>query len=297
MKPFILQGVEFDSKRMVVIACTDQGVYEIPVLPAPEHQCERYVIRFKNGRYVIMTKDFERLKNGAYTVIDVIRLAHEVTHLDGRVICPAYSLGKIIFEKLVDAESMKNAEKLGLSVVFRLENFLEDVLSKKLLIEIGFNREDVERAIPTDKRFNNIVKTWWTILKEIRNNLFGNMKPVEFPFEHLQRISFKTFEERIRFLFELYTSFDIFLILTMYRIGADINPKKSLTIIELNRWLSKQKEFVRRRIEEEEDPLWKLRWELEMERVDRRFQLWFKVFKRFLPLYFRAILKQLRLIK
>ncbi|RLI80196.1 hypothetical protein DRP04_08435 [Archaeoglobales archaeon] len=291
MKPFILQSVKFDNKKMVVRAYTDCGVYEFLVLPPSKDQNENYVIRFEDGKYVIRTKDYERLKRGDYTIVEEIKLAHEVTHLDERVICPIYSLGRIIAENYLDFESREKAKGMGLSIIFRFDNFFEDVFSKKLLIKLGFNKEDVEKTIPADKGFNEIVKLYCKFIEEMGYESLGNIiKREDNPFKNLQKIFFKSFEERIEYISEIYTLFDIIIMSQIYK----LNLASIKNLIKLQ---TEQREYVKKRAKTETDPLWKLRWELEMERLDKQFSLTFSLFKRFLSLFKIIFLKSLRIIK
>ncbi|WP_456329102.1 hypothetical protein [Archaeoglobus sp.] len=96
MKPFILKSTEFNHEKMEVIAHTDCGDFRFPVLPPRDDQKHGYETGFENGRYVIRTKDYEKLKSGDYSKEEEIKLFHEVCHYDKRVILPFHSYSLFI---------------------------------------------------------------------------------------------------------------------------------------------------------------------------------------------------------
>ncbi len=140
MRPFILKSAEFNRKKMVVIAYTDEGVYEFPVLPALKGQKETYITKLKKGRYAIFTKDYSKLKRGDFGEEEEIKLTHEVLHYDWRVVAPYYSTAvwsESRFDKTIPR---------GLRNLFKLTNLFEDLSIYHILLKMGKDPIIVEKV-------------------------------------------------------------------------------------------------------------------------------------------------------
>ncbi|AGK61306.1 hypothetical protein Asulf_01315 [Archaeoglobus sulfaticallidus PM70-1] len=91
-----------------------------------------------NGRYVIGVSSvtYKRVRSGEIYEEDEIKIAHEVTHYNERVISPVYATEmKLRWLKRLFGGSLNAA------------NFFEDVFSKAVLAEIGYSKEKVEKCV------------------------------------------------------------------------------------------------------------------------------------------------------
>ena len=142
MKPFILKSTEFNHEKMEVIAHTDCGIFRFPVLPPRANQEHRYETGFENGRYVIRTRDYNRLKFGDYGKDEEINLAHEVCHYDKRVICPMHSFAHFM-KGDIQPKLWDFLRGLGFDGLLDLHNMLEDLFANSILVEIGYPRSKI----------------------------------------------------------------------------------------------------------------------------------------------------------
>jgi len=144
---------------MVVEVRTDQGIVNIPVCKPLENQSDNFIIRFNGFGYEIRTKFYDKFKRGEYDEIDEIKLLHEPTHLDVRVISPAFGIGRFILEIVEkDKELAVMVNKAGIRHLLKLDNVLEDALSIELLVKLGFDKDKVRKAIPINEDIRNISK-------------------------------------------------------------------------------------------------------------------------------------------
>lgn len=276
MRPYILKSIEFDNKRMVIKTFTNYGVYEYRILPALNGQKDSNIIRYERGRWVIRSKEYSILKNGN-DILAKIRVYHEPTHHDIRVICPIYST-PIFLDYYYDnlRELMEKNEKLqkfNKMLNYRLGNVFEDLISVGILTELGFSKEDVVKAL-------NLKQTWSVV--------FNIIQMLDYGIKDLTGTSLRTIVKNYLPALSKPKIPDSFKNVDLSSL-ANMNPAERLSIIclgydvydtTLNKFLKDyfnieinkklQIEWVKGNIESVKDPFMKLRWILEYQRLTKQ---------------------------
>jgi len=138
MRPFRLKSIEIDSADMVVYAKTDAGEFSFHIVHAGSLGTQSFATGMLNGKYVIGVSSvtYQRVKSGEIDEEDEIKIAHEVTHYDERVISPVYATEmKLKWLRKLFGGNLNAA------------NFFEDIFSKAVLTEIGYSKEKVEECV------------------------------------------------------------------------------------------------------------------------------------------------------
>ena len=157
MRPYTINSLNFNEEKMVVEVETNLGLFELPVLPLPRDRPHNFILRYNGSHYEIRTKFYERFQRGEYSNIELLKLLHEPTHNDLRILSPAFAIGRFLLEKSGrDYEIRKLIASSGIDHFLKLDNVIEDVLSVELLVKLGFKRCDVEKAIPINDNVNAI---------------------------------------------------------------------------------------------------------------------------------------------
>ncbi|AIG99233.1 hypothetical protein AFULGI_00025180 [Archaeoglobus fulgidus DSM 8774] len=283
-EPFILKSAEFDHRKMVVVAETNLGNFEFPVLPPLEGQQYPCITYSENGRYIIRTREYEKLRSGEYGEEEMVKLIHEITHFDLRVITPFYSLGR--YPEVCLPQKIKKFDKLGLDIR-KLDNFLEDYFSKAVLKKIGLPPRVVDKVLQPEKELEKRWPYITTLLEierpdlhsKINNETFQSYMDQIKELGGLEKLEPHGLEERMRLVVFLYLNMDLGIVKgaskNMKNVHKAIhkgdlaplfNPNEVLKIRGFYAKLGVLK-FVNEQIEKGEDPFTKNRWILEKARL------------------------------
>ncbi len=296
MRPYIIRDIELDTDRMVLEVTTNHGVYEYPILPALDYQEASNIIRYERGMRVIRSKEYHILKNADTTskefIIAKIRVYHEPTHDDIRVICPIHSTAKFLrkcrFKKVIDNNTILN--KLY-NFIYKIDNLFEDNLSVGILTQLGFPKKTVITALRIEDTWKSIskssvelsklatelvlsklprLKKGWFIkyiphsrLKDIVTSEITKVKPEEIWNQITQMkvdmsdYVFLDVTERLLEIWKAYDDFDEAYIKLLGDLGIKIDREKQI------KWVKEQ-------IKYSVDPFIKLRWILEYQRLTNR---------------------------
>ena len=190
MKPILIESLNFDRKQMNVEVSTSREIVKIPIRRASKGQHEDFRIIFNGIGYEIQTKLYEKFKNEQFTDVELIKLFHETTHLDLRVISPAFGIGRYFLKCINRDDNLTMlVKKAGIQHLLKLDNVLEDALSIELLSHLNFDKKDVEKAIPINEDVKKI------------SELIGNHSVN--PFEKISE-NFENWIDRLHQTFWLY---------------------------------------------------------------------------------------------
>jgi|GEM_PF-4121057 hypothetical protein len=150
--PFLIlnfEGVVKEKDEIILPVETKRGEFVFRILPSRVGQTADYEMTIveRNGEIwgEIYTREFDLMKRGEVSDEMLIKLYHEVTHGDERVICPLNSALRMYREKHPDVFRFHRFENY-----MRIENLMEDVLSVPVLT-FYFEREDIIKTLRISK--------------------------------------------------------------------------------------------------------------------------------------------------
>jgi len=269
MRPFILKSAEFNRKKMAVIAYTDKGVYEFPVLPALKSKKEAYYTELKDGRYVIFTEDYHKLKEGDFGEEEETKLIHEVLHYDWRVVAPHYSTAEWFKDRL-DKTIPRELRKF-----FRLTNLFEDLSIYHILLKMGKNHEIVDRVNPSPEKIREYVEIFNHYGDDLTSTLFERL-PLIKKFYLPRGINLNALKDgsfidlnpktRIKIILLTYRMIDYAIPRVLKKFGNYPSPRRRDLIEIANTYMKNVT-----------DPFHKMRWSWELESLKKHpLKVWWE---------------------
>lgn len=293
MKPFILSSYKIAGKELLVK--TEEGrTYSFRIYPKEENRNEKYYTRFipERKEFGIFTADYDKIKSGNVTETMAVKLVHEATHYDSRVLLPAYSMVRML------AERFSNPVLL----LLRIDNWFEDLQSRKILRD-WFDEKTIIKAIDPKNHFLKLASSLSSSVKELskeagfdqlvtlanhfekvieKNSKITEKKSrefVDFPINSIISVN-----DRVGQIVMIYYIFDLGFFYTIKN-GPSIEMMKILETGDLSKLASElfskvnlkwfkyfhdklTLPFLRLKINSEKDPFWRLRWRLEYQRLE-----------------------------